>query len=63
MSVTSPLVVDLGKVRKQHIDELRRGVGPIVEDVAEVMKVVRTNADLEREKRVLLPVVVLYERT
>jgi hypothetical protein len=63
MSVTSPLVVSLGKVRKQQIDELRRGVGPIVEDVAEVMKVVRTNADLEREKRVFLPVVVLYERT
>jgi hypothetical protein len=63
MSVTSPLVVDLGKVRKQQIDELRRGVGSIVEDVAEVMKIVRTNADLEREKRVFLPVVVLYERT
>jgi hypothetical protein len=63
MNVASPIVVHLGKVYKDHIDELRGGAGPIVEDLEEVMQMVRRNADLEGAKRIFLPVVVVYERT
>jgi hypothetical protein len=62
MNVTSPIVVHLGRVRKEHIGELRAGAGPIVEDIEEVMQLVRMNADLDGAKRIVLPVVVVYER-
>jgi hypothetical protein len=62
MKVTSPIVVHLGKVRKEHIGELRARAGPIVEDIEEVMRLVRMNADLGVANRVVLPVVVVYDR-
>ena len=42
MNVASPIVVHLGKVHKEHIGELRGGAGPIVEDIEEVMQMVRS---------------------
>jgi hypothetical protein len=63
MNVASPIVVHLGRVRKEHIGELRSGAGPIVEEIEEVMRLVRMNADVESAKRFFLPVVVVYERT
>jgi hypothetical protein len=62
MNVASPIVVHLGKVDKEHTGELRGGAGPVVEDIEEVMQLVRRNTDLEGEKRIFLPVVVVYER-
>jgi hypothetical protein len=62
MNVASPIVVHLGKVHKEHIGELRGGAGPVVEDIEEVMQLVRRSTDLEGEKRIFLPVVVVYER-
>jgi hypothetical protein len=63
MNVTPPIVVHLGGARNEHIGQLRRGAGPINEDIEEVMQLVRLNPDLDAPNRIFLPVVVVYERT
>jgi hypothetical protein len=62
MNVKSPIVIDLGKTRDENVDQLRIGAGPIVEDLEEVMRLVRLNAGAEGEKRIFLPVVTVYGR-
>jgi len=62
MSVTRPIVVDLGRARDAPIDRLRQGDGPLVEDVEEVMRLVRLQADPDNSNRIFLPVVVIYRR-
>ncbi len=62
MSVLSPIVVDLGEVRKEHVGSFHVGAGPIVEDIDVVMRSVRANAELEGPKRVFLPIVVVYDQ-
>jgi hypothetical protein len=59
-NMTSPIVVSLGKTREQHVSQLRIGIGPMVEDLQEVMRLVRENVDLDRKNRVFLPIVVVY---
>jgi hypothetical protein len=62
MSVTQPIVVDLGKVRKEHIDALSAGSGPVVAEIEEVNRLVCSDPDLGGAKRIFLPVVVVYDR-
>ena len=62
MNVKSPIVIDLGKTRDEHVDQLRSGAGPIVEDLEEVMRLVRLNAGAEDGKRIFLPIVTVYGR-
>jgi hypothetical protein len=62
MNVSSPIVVDLGRVRKEHVGDLHFGAGSIVNDIEAVMRLVRANTDLESAGRVFLPIVVVYEQ-
>jgi hypothetical protein len=63
MSVTTPIVVDLGTTRDELIQQLRSGAGRMVEDVEEVMRLVRLNAGPECRNRIFVPIVVVYGRT
>jgi hypothetical protein len=60
MNVTSPIVVDLGTVRKGDIANLRRGAGSIIDDIEEVMRSIRLNLD-SGGKGTFLPVVVVFK--
>jgi len=62
MKVELPIVVDLGRARDQQISELRHGSGRLTEDVEEVMRLVRLNAEPASGKKVFLPVVAIYAR-
>jgi hypothetical protein len=61
-TVTSPIVVDLGRTSRADVDRLRRGAGPLVEDVETVMRLVRSSFDSEGDDRILFPVVVIYAK-
>jgi hypothetical protein len=63
MNVMPPIVVRLGGARNEHIGALRSGAGPIIEDIEEVMRLVRRNPDLDAPNRIFLPLVVVYEGT
>jgi hypothetical protein len=60
--VKSPIVVDLGKTRRADVDELRNCAGRLVEDVEQVMRLVRADLDAQDDKRILLPLVVIYSK-
>jgi hypothetical protein len=60
-NVTPPIVVDLGKASRADVAQLRRGSGPLVKEVEEVLRLVRASIDSQGEKRVL-PVVVIYDK-
>ncbi len=60
MNITSPIVIYLGRTRNEQVDQLRSGAGQILEDIEEVMKLVRSSAGENGEKRVFLPVVAVY---
>jgi hypothetical protein len=54
-----PIVIDLGKVRRKRIRQLKRGRGPLVEEAQEVVAELR--ASLERlEGKEVVPVVIVY---
>jgi len=62
MLVTPPIVVDLGKASDDEIDLLMQGEGPLVEDIAEVMRLLRRDTGPQTGERVFLPVVAAYIR-
>ena len=61
-SISTPIVVDLGKTRRKRIKALKRGKGKLVDEVREVIDMVQTDLGSEAGGRVLVPVVVLYRR-
>jgi hypothetical protein len=61
-NVTAPIVVELGKASRAEVAELRRGAGRLVEDVEQVMRLVRSTGISQDENRVFVPVVTLYSK-
>jgi Family of unknown function (DUF6200) len=57
-----PVVLDLGKTKKKLIRELKRGEGKLMADVAEAVEAVRSNLSSELDGKVLVPVVIVYQR-
>jgi hypothetical protein len=62
MSIALPIVVDLGRTQDKHIDLLREGDGQILEDVEEVLRLVRRNANPDGGNKIFLPIVAVYGR-
>jgi hypothetical protein len=60
--VTTPIVVDLGKVRKKRIRELKKGRGKLVADVEQVMEEVRDSLGESAHGKQLVPVVILFQK-
>ncbi len=56
------IVSDLGKAKRQQIKKLKRGTGPLLDEVHHVVARVRHELGEEAAGRKLVPVVVLYER-
>ena len=59
MRTATPIVIDLGYTEKEHIHQLRAGAGPLVEEVAEVMRRIEARVGIECGDRIFLPVVAL----
>lgn len=57
-----PIVVDLGKKKKKQIRNLKRGRGPLLEDVADVVEKVRASLAEQLAGKELVPVVIVYRQ-
>jgi len=57
-----PIVVDLGKKKKKQIKNLKRGRGPLLEDVADVVEKVRASLAEQLAGKELVPVVIVYRQ-
>ncbi len=60
--VVTPVVVDLGKVKRKHVKALKRGEGKLADEVLEVLDEVVEELGDELEGATLVPVVMIYER-
>jgi hypothetical protein len=59
MAIGSPIVIDLGKVRNADFNELFTGKGRLLEEVHEVMRLLK--AAQESNNRILIPIVAAYD--
>ncbi len=60
--VAAPIVVDLGRTDAAKIRQFGDGAGQLVDDVEEVMRLVRLDAGPQGTNRVFVPVVAVYTR-
>lgn len=56
-----PIVIDLGKIGRSDVEQLRNGSGQIADDVKEVMRLLSLK-ELQPSNRVFVPVVTLYSK-
>jgi hypothetical protein len=60
--ITAPIIVSLGKKRKKTIKRLKRGKGPAMAEVMDVMDQVQARLGAQAEDKILVPVVVIYRQ-
>jgi hypothetical protein len=60
--VRRPLVIDLGQIKREDIDELVSGGGRVLDEVDMAIGLVRERIDFNGSDQVLLPMVVMYTR-
>jgi rRNA processing protein Krr1/Pno1 len=60
--VTVPIVIDLGKVRRKRVKDLKRGRGRLMGDVHQALNQVRETMGDSIEGKELVPIVLIYRR-
>jgi hypothetical protein len=56
------VVIDMGRVRSQKIEDLKDGVGPLIDEVDETLGRVQNHYADELKGKEILPVVLIYKR-
>jgi len=59
---TTPVVVDLGKVKRKRAKDLRKGKGKLYSEVLAAVEHVKSELGDEVDGKEVIPVVVLYEK-
>jgi hypothetical protein len=59
--VTAPVIVALGKKKRRVIKRLKRGKGPAMDEVMEVLEQVQDKLGSQAEGKILVPVVIIYK--
>lgn len=57
-----PIVIDLGKVKKKKIRQLKRGCGRLTEEVQRVVAEVGASLGEAADGKLLVPLVVVYQQ-
>lgn len=60
--ITMPIVVDIGKKRGKRIKQLKKGRGPLLDEVDAAVDQVKERLGAEADGRVLVPVVIVYRK-
>jgi hypothetical protein len=60
--VTAPIIVSLGRKKRRVIKRLKRGKGPAMDEVMDVIDQVQANLGPQAEGKILVPVVVVYRQ-
>jgi len=61
--MTQPVIIDLGGQKSKYIKELKDGEGKLWDEVFDVIDEVKEMLGTEAEGKVLVPVVMIYEKT
>ena len=60
--VTAPIIVSLGKKKRKAIKQLKRGKGSVMTEVMDVIDQVHETLGAQAEGKILVPVVLIYQR-
>ena len=60
-SVVKPVIVSLGKKKKSRIKKLKRGRGPLLEDVHDTIEDVQIQLGENAKGKVIVPVVMIVK--
>jgi hypothetical protein len=60
--VTAPIIVSLGKKKRKAIKQLKRGKGSVMTEVMDVIDQVQETLGAQAEGKILVPVVLIYQR-
>ena len=60
--LTQPIIVDMGKRKARMIRDLKEGEGELWEEVLDVLDETREMLGKDAEGKVLLPIILLYEK-
>jgi hypothetical protein len=61
--MTQPIIVDLGRQRASRLADLKEGEGELWDEVLDVIAEVKDMLGAEADGKVLLPVIMIYEKT
>ena len=62
IEVVTPIIVDLGKTKRKKIKKLKRGEGPLMEEVLDVLDEVAEQLGDELEGKAVVPIVMIYKK-
>ena|SRR5437868_575123 len=60
--MTQPIIVDLGKQKASKIQDLKDGEGELWDEVIDVLEEVKEMLGKEADGRLMVPVVMIYEK-
>jgi hypothetical protein len=60
--MTEPIIIDLGKQKRKRLKQLKKGKGKLWYEVLDVLEEVDVQLGDEVSDRVLVPVVLIYQR-
>lgn len=60
--IITPVVIDLGKVKRKHIKRLKRGTGKLADEVLDVIDEVVDELGDELDGATLVPIVMVYKK-
>lgn len=61
--MTQPVIIDLGGQKSKYIKELKEGQGKLWDEVFDVIDEVKEMLGTEADGKVLVPVVMIYQKT
>lgn len=59
---TRPVIIDLGKVKKKKIKQLKQGRGDLMAEVEQAVATAANSLSAEDASKTLVPIVVLYRK-
>lgn len=60
--MTQPIIVDLGKQKSKKLKQLKKGEGELWDEIFEVMAEVKDMLGEEADGKMLVPIVMVYEK-
>lgn len=60
--MTQPIIVDLGRQRSSKLKDLKEGEGELWEEALDVIQEIKDMLGKEAEGKVIMPVIMLYEK-
>lgn len=61
IEVATPMILDMGKTKAKQIKRLKKGKGPLMDEVVDILDEVADALGDELEGKMMVPIVILYK--